>query len=116
VTAPDPAATALAAAGELGAFFRIEPTVCPDRVSWARLYTDPGVLDRRLAEVRATQSSGPVPVDVPGPSGRVYHPPGLAARLVAPALGAGLLAGLLLVAENDGVHLRPSGATNEPRP
>ena len=74
------------------------------------------MLDRRLAEVRATLSSGPVPVDVPDPNGRVYHPPGLGPRLVAPALGTRLLAGLLLVAENDGVHLRPSGATNEPRP
>src|SRR3954447_10745716 len=78
VTARPPArpsgARALAAAAELGPFFRTDAQPDPDWSSWAALTTDPALLTQRAAEVRAVLAAGPGRPDVVG--GRLTGPPG----------------------------------------
>ena len=105
---------ALAAAGELGPFFRIDARPEPDWTSWATLTSDTEVLGRRAAEVRAVLASGP---GSPAPEAAVVASLthlGLVARVVSPLLGAALLRGVLPVAPIEQVHVRLAGANPLP--
>ncbi|MGY1642704.1 (2Fe-2S)-binding protein [Geodermatophilus sp. SYSU D00703] len=114
MTPSPPSATALAAAGALGPFFRVEPGAGPGWTTWARLCDDPVVLRGRLAEVRAVLAAGPGRPDVePAVAASLTHL-GLVARLVAPVLGTALLTGSLPVAPAAHVHLRLSGSNPLP--
>lgn len=105
---------ALAAAAELGPFFRADAQPGPDWSSWAALTADPALLGRRVAEVRALLAAGPGSPDVaPTVVASLSHL-GLVARLVAPPLGAALLSGGLPVAPIEQVHIRLAGANPLP--
>ena len=105
---------ALAAASELGPFFRTDPRPEKGWTSWAALTGDAEVLGRRSAEVRAVLASGP---GSPAPEAAVVASLthlGLAARVVSPLLGAALLRGVLPVAPAERVHVRLAGANPLP--
>jgi hypothetical protein len=118
VTGPRPGPRAgdraLAAAASLGPFFQVHRTVPAGAITWAQLCAGDHVLDRRVAEVRATLAAGPgAPAVEPMVAVSLAHF-GLVARLVAPLLGAALLEGVLPVAPAERVHLRLSGANPLP--
>jgi ferric iron reductase protein FhuF len=104
----------LAAAAELGPFFRVDTGPGPDWTSWSALSSDLLLLDRRAAEVRAALAAGPGSPQVePAVVASLVHL-GLVARLVSPLLGAALLTGLLPVAPVEHVHVRLVGANPLP--
>lgn len=108
------ASRSLAAAGALGAFFRVDERPGPDWTSWASLSAGSKALGLRTDEVHAVLATGPGSPDVePAVAASLTHL-GLVARLVSPLLGAALLAGVLPVAQVGDVHIRLSGANPLP--
>ncbi len=110
------AAAALAAAAALGPFFALqtEDDVEPGWVSWADLVTQPEPLGRRVREVRALLASGPGTPEVPARVAASIVHLGLIARLISPALGAALAAGVVPVLPAGSIRLRPTGSTPLP--
>lgn len=105
---------ALAAAAELGPFFRVDARPGPDWTAWAALTADPEPLRRRVADVRAVLAAGPGSPQVqPAVVASLVHL-GLVARLVSPLLGAALRAGVLPVTSLEHVHVHLAGANPLP--
>jgi hypothetical protein len=107
-------ADALAAAAGLGPFQAVAHAPDPDWTCWTSLTGDPAVLQRRVDEVRAVLAAGPGSPDVPPRVAASLVHLGLAARVLAPVVGAALLTGALPVAEPHQVHLRLAGANPLP--
>lgn len=104
---------ALAAAGALGSFFRVEARPGETWTSVAGLIAQPEVLARRAAEVAAVLT----PFGGPEADRRVVASLvhlGLVARLVSPPLAAALVAGVVPVASIERVHLELVGSNPLP--
>ena len=105
---------ALAVAGVLGPFFRVDARSGREWTSWAALSADAEVLGRRAAEVGAVLAAGPgSPAPDPAVVASLTHL-GLVARLVSPLLGAAMLGGVLPVTPVEHVHVRLVGANPLP--
>ena len=105
---------ALAAAGALGAFFRVDERPGPDWTCWAELSAGAQALRLRTDEVRAALAAGPGSPDVePAVAASLTHL-GLVARLVSPLLGAALRSGVLPVTPVEDVHVDLRGANPLP--
>jgi ferric iron reductase protein FhuF len=105
---------ALRDARALGPFSAADEVPGRGWVSWAALIEDPEILQSRVAEVRDVLAAG---AGSPGVQPRVAASLahlGLVARLVAPLLGAALVARVLPVTSSRQVHLRPVGSNPLP--
>src|SRR5215203_3688645 len=108
-----PAAQALEAAARLGGFFATSETAGPDWTTWTDLVRG-APLQRRVDDVRAVLAAAPGDPDVDlGVAASLAHL-GLVARLLAPPLGAALVAGLLPRASPGDVALHLTGANPLP--
>jgi ferric iron reductase protein FhuF len=105
---------ALTGAGQLGPFFRVHARSEPGWTSWATLCGDPGVLDRRAAEVEeALAAHTGLPAIAPAVVASVTHL-GLVARLLAPILGAAALHDVLPVAPPGQIRMHLRGTNPLP--
>lgn len=108
------AAGALAAAAALGPFFALNDAAGPGWVSWTDLVDHPEPLDRRVQQVASLLAAGPgapvVPVRVAASIAQL----GLVARVLSPAVGAVLAAGVVPVLPAGSVRLHLRGSNPLP--
>lgn len=105
---------ALAAAGALGPFFRVDERPGPDWTCWASLSADASSLRFRTEEVQTALAAWTGVPDIEPPVVASLTHLGLVARLVSPLLGAALLSEVLPVTPVENVHVHLAGANPLP--